>query len=285
VRARARTEVDTAWRTVTLRELAVTKVQFPTLPDSGRPFLAPLRQALPKALNALSVDRIKASLAIENAMPERGVAVRNDPPLILESTVPARLVLIDGAPVLRPVAATGPLQRVVNTRSAIFFDPATAAYYLRIDSGWFKATSLDGEWARSVAPSGADTAFASLVASGTVDPVDVQDQSTDGADEAVDPRIIVSTKPAELLVFDGAPNLEAIADTSLLWATNTAAKVVVDSTDNAYYALLSGRWFRAPSLAGPWSYIPPRSLPADFARIPADAEAASVLASVPGTPQ
>src|SRR5207247_1275723 len=82
VRARARTEVDTAWRTVTLRELAVTKVQFPTLPDSGRSFLAPLRQALPKALNALSVDRINASLAIENAMPERAVAVRNDPPTL-----------------------------------------------------------------------------------------------------------------------------------------------------------------------------------------------------------
>ena len=285
IRVRGRTEVDTAYRTATLRGLTVTKIQFPTLADDGKSLLTPIRQALPKALSALSVDRLNASLAVENAMPERGVTVRNDPPLILESTVPARLVLIDGAPVLKPVTAAAPLQRVVNTRSGVFFDPATAAYYVRIDSGWFEAASLDGEWARRAPPAAADAAFAALVASDTADPVDAQDPSYDDADGGVDPKIIVSARPAELLVFDGPPDLEPIAGTSLLWATNTAAKVVVDSTDNAYYVLLSGRWFRAASLAGPWSYVAARSLPADFARIPADAPAASVLASVPGTPQ
>jgi hypothetical protein len=49
--------------------------------------------------------------------------------------------------------------------------------------------------------------------------------------------------------------------------------------------LISGRWFRAPSLDGPLAYVPARKLPADFARVPQSHPAAAVLASVPGTPQ
>jgi hypothetical protein len=39
------------------------------------------------------------------------------------------------------------------------------------------------------------------------------------------------------------------------------------------------------SLNGPWQYVPGRSLPADFAKIPAEDPKANVLVSVPGTPQ
>jgi hypothetical protein len=52
-----------------------------------------------------------------------------------------------------------------------------------------------------------------------------------------------------------------------------------------WYILLSGRWFVAPSAKGPWRYVAPDRLPADFARIPADSPKAAVLASVAGTPQ
>src|SRR5678815_1376967 len=49
------------------------------------------------------------------------------------------------------------------------------------------------------------------------------------------------------------------------------------------YLLLSGRWYKASSLKGPWSHVAPRDLPADFARIPPGSPQAIVLASVPGT--
>ena len=52
-----------------------------------------------------------------------------------------------------------------------------------------------------------------------------------------------------------------------------------------YYVLISGRWFTAKALAGPWSFVPAKSLPADFAKIPADHPMADVLISVPDTPQ
>ena len=45
---------------------------------------------------------------------------------------------------------------------------------------------------------------------------------------------------------------------------------------------MAGRWFRAKSLDGPWTFAT-ADLPADFAKIPASSPAARVLVSVPGT--
>ena len=47
---------------------------------------------------------------------------------------------------------------------------------------------------------------------------------------------------------------------------------------------MSGRWFRAASLDGPWSFATPE-LPKDFALIPPDHPAGDVLSLVPGTKQ
>jgi hypothetical protein len=46
--------------------------------------------------------------------------------------------------------------------------------------------------------------------------------------------------------------------------------------------LLSGRWFRAPELSGPWAFATP-DLPADFRNIPEDAPYYAVRSSIPGT--
>jgi hypothetical protein len=53
---------------------------------------------------------------------------------------------------------------------------------------------------------------------------------------------------------------------------------------NTTYILLSGRWFRASTLQGPWTFAS-LDLPADFQQIPANGPAADVLSSVPGTPE
>ena len=49
------------------------------------------------------------------------------------------------------------------------------------------------------------------------------------------------------------------------------------------YVLLSGRWYSAPNENGPWAYVAPNQLPADFAQIPPGSPKANVLAFVPGT--
>ena len=51
-----------------------------------------------------------------------------------------------------------------------------------------------------------------------------------------------------------------------------------------FYYLVAGRWFKAASLDGPWTFATP-TLPEDFKKIPVEHPRSRVLASVPGTPQ
>ena len=98
------------------------------------------------------------------------------------------------------------------------------------------------------------------------------------------PSIHVAYKPTELVVFRGQPQFVPIAGTMLLWAGNSLNDVIINTDNNDYYVLISGRWFRAGSLAGPWSYVPAASCrrsSGGYRRQPA----AEVLASVAGTPQ
>ena len=99
------------------------------------------------------------------------------------------------------------------------------------------------------------------------------------------PAIYVTETPAELLVFRGAPSFTPIEGTGLRWAANTTADVFLDPATNDYYVLISGRWYRAPGLTGPWTYVASAALPADFGRIPVRSPAGVVLAAVAGTPQ
>jgi hypothetical protein len=102
---------------------------------------------------------------------------------------------------------------------------------------------------------------------------------------ALAPQVYVATTPTELIVTDGAPNFVPCGDTRLLYVKNTTAHVFKCMGDQKTYVLLSGRWFRAPSFAGPWEYVPAKSLPPDFAAIPDDSPKENVKAAVPGTPQ
>src|SRR5258707_7773253 len=70
--------------------------------------------------------------------------------------------------------------------------------------------------------------------------------------------------------------------------------MMVEDSDNAlflcdsdqhYYVLLSGRWFKSSTVVGPWEFVPYKQLPGDFAKIPPTHPKANVLVSVPGTPQ
>ena len=51
-----------------------------------------------------------------------------------------------------------------------------------------------------------------------------------------------------------------------------------------FFYLVAGRWFKATTLDGPWTFATP-TLPADFKQIPLEHPRSRVLASVPGTPQ
>jgi hypothetical protein len=283
----ARTEIDKATRLVTLDGVQVTKGTFPTAADSGDATLAAIRSDLGTALHTIALDRLQASLLVDQAeAKESAPRFKNDPPRILVSKVPAVLILVDGKPVQREVPGTF-LLRVVNTRALMALDPQAGRYDLWLSDRWVQAPSLDGPWTVASAPPKAlDAMKASLIDSDEVDLLD--DTSSDVQAllrKGEIPKIYVSTGPAELLQIQGAPQLAPVDDTELVEVTNTSSDILIDPGSGETYVLLSGRWFRARSLDGPWSYVEPGKLPADFAKIPENHPKGRVLTSVAGTPE
>lgn len=214
-------------------------------------------------------------------------SVRNDPPTIIFSTLPARLILIHGDPIYRPVPGTE-LQRIINTRPLIVRNMA-GVFYLKILDGWMEAYSLEsGEWPVSgVTPEGGDVALQQAVAAKTVDLLDGVDAKNPAAPRTMAngaaPAIFISTTPAELIVTDGPMVFAPVGGTSLQYVVNTSADVFRDSTDQELYLLTSGRWFRSWKTGGSWQFVGSSELPADFARIPNGSPKAGVKASIPGT--
>ncbi len=281
------TLVDKTARTAKLADVQITRADFPTARDQTPTYLAGLRQEFPKRAPAMALDRLETSLNLA-ATPAKAESLNNMPPKIIIATRPAALVYIDGPPAWRPVAGTE-LERVINTRMLLLKD-AAGRYYLHFFDGYLQAPSLDGPW--SVAhqpPAGADTAEKVAADSGQVDLMrgqpDATTQKAPSLSTSPTPDIFVATQPTELISFNGPPNYASIPGTDLLYAENTSGNVFTLLTDQQNYILISGRWYRAPSLKGPWQFVPGNALPGDFANIPDTSAKENVKASVPGTPQ
>src|SRR5262249_33374035 len=103
--------------------------------------------------------------------------------------------------------------------------------------------------------------------------------------EKTTPKVSVSMEPAEIIVIQGEPNYVKVegADT-LLWVSNTESDLFRMGLQGDFYYLVAGRWFKAWTLDGPWSFTTP-NMPEDFKKIPVEHPRSRVLASVPGTPQ
>ena len=289
VMATTRTQVDRAARTVVFEDMRISKIDFPTLPDKGASLAPELTKEFAAQVRSISLDKLQASLAANGVKPT-GVEVANNPPRVIVSYVPAILVPIDGAPVMKPVPNHSRWQRVINTRALILQGGFGSNYYIHVYDGWLSAASLDGPWSQaSTGPfeSKEMNAIASeLAKSNAVDllsggaKANPKPSLANGA-----PVIFTSQTPAELIVFQGQPDFVPVVGTQLLWASNTTSDVLIDIAANTYYVLLAGRWFRGPALTGPWTFVPSNALPADFARIPSASRAGAVLPTVAGTPQ
>jgi hypothetical protein len=269
IRFTARTEVDKETRIVTLENVTIAKADFPTAPDGGAVYLAALRQALSAQPLTMALDRLQAELEVQRTEdPGRIVQVKNDAPRIMVSEQPALLVRIDGQPVLRHVAGTD-LLRVINTRVLLLLDRSADRYYLWLMTRWLAAPKLDGPWTALANPP-ASLQRAKEVARQSKE-VDLLEQAAPDLRHLLRkgavPTVYVSTVPAELIVLKGQPALSPITGTDILEVTNTDDDLFLYTPQQEYYALLSGRWFRAGSLQGPWEFVASGDLPPDFARI------------------
>ncbi len=285
----ARTEVDKINRLVTLDSAEVEKVQFPMAKDAEAKIEAWLKAKLPGKTKTISLDRLEAAL---KAVPPKfeGVAVKNDPPKIIFSTKPSLLVTIDGEPKMAPVQNTD-LQRVINTTAGLLFEPADKKYYLRVMDWWLESDQLDGTWVRANKLSSDMKKAEEFLVTQAKSQIGDNEQASDAqkkpslkeSKKTEIPVVFVVYSPTELVETQGEPQYEAVPDLGIEYVKNTSATIL--RSQEQYFLLISGRWFRSSSLKGTWEFVGKDGLPPEFAKIPVDSPVAKVLVSVPGTPQ
>jgi hypothetical protein len=282
---RSLTLVDKNTRTASLENIQILNGDFPSARQQTQQYLQVLRGTFPKELRGLSLDQLEAGFNFTPPQLSGSGQLNNTPPRIFFSTNPAVLVYIDGPPIYRRVSGTG-LDRVINTPLLLLKD-AAGHYYLHLWDGYLTAPRLEGPWTvAKEPPKGADEAERQATAAIPEDllraetptnPVHLADNTA--------PHVYVSTLPAELILFEGQPDFVPITGTHLVYVANTTGNVFKLLSDQQTYVLISGRWYRAPSLEGPWQFVAPDRLPPDFAEIPETSPKENVKASIPGTSQ
>jgi hypothetical protein len=281
----ARAQVDKEVRMVGLEELKVTNVTFPGADSFGSDLDQMIRQSFQSPSGvSISLDQLLADVTMGNAEFESETAspkLKNDPPKIILATSPSVLIIVDGDPVLRDIAGSK-YKRVINTPALLVYDPAARIYYLDGLTRWMTATTLDGPWTQASAPP-ADLDPLRAQAAAEEDKAQQGPRNETTSATGAPLAVYISTGPAELLQTQGPPQFAPIPKTQLLYVTNTGSDIFADAKKKNFYVLLSGRWYEATSLSGPWNWLAGEKLPRDFSRIPPDAPKSAVLASVPGT--
>jgi len=284
------TDVAKVSRTVHFRNIRIVKAVFPSAPAEAAAYQRGFQTMVSNGPSTMSLDRLEISLAINGAEKKaQAVPVRNEPPRFVFSRSAAVLVPVDGPPVWRPIQGTR-LERIINTRAFVALDDSTGRFYIHLFDGFVEAPSIAGPWTRSQrVPPGLVSLEATLARQNVIDPMsgpaDPKNPSAKASLAKVVPEVIVSTTPTELIITDGPPDWVPLDGTMLLYVKNTTGNVFRDLNDQQIYVLVTGRWFHAADLAGPWKYIAGTDLPPDFARIPDDSPKENVKAAVPDTVQ
>ncbi|MCE5230401.1 hypothetical protein LLG95_12520 [bacterium] len=276
IEIKADTRVDPDTRMVLFDNIEAD-IRFPSLPDADASAARALViDALPKRQNIeVSLDRIMAYMDASQVA-EREVKVDLDPPKIFYSDKPAILLLFQGQPQFKPIPDTR-VMFCVNANWDVLLNTADTQYYLLNGQSWLTAPDpMKGPWK---AVDKLPDEFQAIPAGD--DWKDVRANIPGKPAETV-PAVFASDKPAEIIVTDGAPKYTPIPGTQLMYVSNTDAPLFLCNTDGKHYFLVAGRWFSSQAVTGPWESAT-KTLPAEFAKIPADSPMAYVLASVPKT--
>ncbi|HTR32191.1 MAG TPA: hypothetical protein VMH27_23120 [Puia sp.] len=277
--ADAKVETDRDERIVEIDTVAIGQLDLPGIDPAALRKLRPLLERGISDLEArLSLDALLSSLNMTTAARNLSQGLNNQPPRIIYADRPSILVTIDGDPHIQRNRELG-MDVVINTPFIIM--KHLNSWYLYGGRHWYAASGPTGPYSyTAVIPK--DMAGAQMAVemadslSGTH-----SDTAREGADVIAD--IIVTTVPAELIQTAGETAYAPIPGTQLLYVVNSNNNIFVHTGTQAFYLLLSGRWYKAPGLQGGWEYVAADSLPADFARIPEGSPKDNVLASVAGT--
>jgi hypothetical protein len=263
-------------RMLHLEKLTVLEVRLPGISDTDQ--IAHFKNILETEAIRLdvliSMDDLLATLDM-NGM--NGVAddLGTDPPVIHYRDKASILVMIDGDPKMVEEKELG-VSRVVNTPFTIV-RTGSGPYYLYGGGYWYSARRLEGPWSVTTALPAEISAVDRAIREAEKDEEVVKSPTPSD--------VIVSFEPAELIQSDGEAQFAPLQGTGLLYMSNTDEMILMDINSQQYYVLLSGRWYRAARLSGPWTYAPADRLPDDFANIPEGSAMETALVSVAGTPQ
>jgi len=268
----ADTDPNLELRIVAVENAEISVTSFAVADDARRKQLDQVvRKTVQRKTQYMPLDVILTYIAPNAELPEEE-GLSFEPPPIFYSNTPAILVIMDGEPLLAPVPDTK-LQYAVNTNWDLF-QYKEEEWYLRHESRWLKNKSLSGDWKWD---NSLPKDFKKLPDDDNW--IEVKATIPPAKGDEDEPRVFVSDRPAELIVIDGAPLYRTVGGPRLEYVDDTESDLFRYKT--RHYYLVSGRWFRADQLSGPWEHV--KELPEIFASIPEDHEKGHVLAAVPGT--
>ncbi|AFY03175.1 hypothetical protein [Bdellovibrio bacteriovorus] len=284
----AKAEINKESDLVELSRIRIKNLQAPTANITNNDLQTEIEKQLDGKTVSFSYRALVDNLSLAAGSHIKQPDLHNAPPDFVFASEPSILIMISGEPQWTDSSGAKEVKRILNSSALFLHQKDSKDFYLWALGKWFQSADLKGPW--QVSKSGPTSKFVmikdKLVKDKKIDPL--EGKGPDGKplyQPGVTPKIIVATKPTELLQSTGEPKYSAVEGTALLYMSNSPNSIFIDSKDQNYYTLVSGRWFRSASLQGTWSYVSGKQLPKDFAKIPVKSPVAEVLVSVPGTPQ
>ena len=270
-------EVDRDTRIAVLKNIKIPNIRFSDEIDSANVVKISnlIEEEMPKWNLEISMDDLITTL--ESTTVTSGKNFKHDAPEIIVSYKPSILVFIDGEPILKKMDDYN-FRRIENTPFFIIFDDKKNEYYIYSETYWVTSKDLNGKWEKLTKESSSLKKLREEILKANPP----EDQATTSEGDNI-PEVIVRTTQSELIVFDGEPSFKPIETTNLLYVENTENDVFMDIQSQNYFILVSGRWYSAKAMDGPWNYTESDKLPVDFAKIPRGSDKDVVLASVAGT--
>ena len=272
------TQVSLEQRLVKFSTLKITEANFESLSkEQTAEIVKAIEKNIPEEDRIIALDRVLAYVDKSTIRPKNVAGIKSDPPKIYLSQTPALLVSFDGEPIWSPIKENE-LKFAVNTNWDVFQHGPTGMYYLRNDTTWLRAAQLTGPWSRA---GKLPESFNKLPQDDNWKDVRA---NLPGAVIKTLPSVYVTTDPSEMILIEGQPKYVPVPGTQLLWVSNTESDLFRLGKDGPFFYLVTGRWFKAPAISGPWTFATPE-LPEDFKHISLEHPRSRVLASVPGTQQ
>ena len=269
----SRIETDQDAGTATILDIKVTKVGWPDSKDAGEQRLMQIVEgAFPDHGLELSLARLSASLETADIERKSLENLNDTPPEILFRDTLSVLLIFDGEPQFQEVE-NSPYERAVNTPFLVA-RKGRAELYLSDGVHWYSAADPLGPWSPTTNP---PKDLAQMVAEAS------EDGPAAGTAAGPAPAIVVATVPTELISTDGKADWQSLAGGEILYVKNTESPWLRYLPSGNMYVLLSGRWYRSKSEAGPWTFVPATELPEAFAQIPPASDIGGLRVSVAGT--